>query len=176
VPDADVQAGHIYLHSNGSIGILYLEGPGAGAVPPPAEYREYRPRIYYIRNYSNAPGDGMPSLCRKELGVGNPTPITTDCVASGIEDLQVEYGLDTDGDGTVNQYLPDPTLADLQDITAVRVTLVARTMEEDRGYTDDRTYTVGNAPARTPSDHFHRRVYSTTVTVHNIRNLRRMAI
>lgn len=176
LPPANVEAGNVYLRSNNSLGVFYQDPPSVASVPAPFSDWEYRPRIYFIRNYSNVAGDGIPSLCRKVLvGGGTPT-MTTECIAQGIEDLQVEYGLDTNGDGSANLYLTDPTLAELQQAVSARVYLRARTLVEDRRYTDNRTYTVSNAPAVTPADNFHRRVYSTTVTIHNLRNMQRLGI
>jgi prepilin-type N-terminal cleavage/methylation domain-containing protein len=173
---ANVEPGNVYLRSNNALGIFYQDPPSVTPVPAPFNDWEYRPRIYFIRNWSNVEGDGIPSLCRKILvGGGTPT-MTTECVAQGIEDLQVEYGLDTNDDGSANRYLTNPTLAELQQAVSARVYLRARTLVEDRRYTDNRTYTVSNAPAVTPGDNFHRRVYSTTVTIHNLRNIQRLGI
>jgi hypothetical protein len=174
VPPADVQPGRVYIQSNGTLGQLYKE-PAATPLAGISAIREYRPRIYYIRNYGAVEGDGIPTLCRKALGSGSPAPIETDCIAQGIEDLQIEYGLDLDGDGAANQYLADPTLAEVQNVVSVHITLLARTLTADRRYTDSRTYQVGNAPDYSPNDNFHRRIYSVTVTVHNLRNLRRLS-
>ena len=98
----------------------------------------------------------------------------TECIARGIEDLQLTYGLDDDGDSIPNRYLAAPTLAEIQQIVTVRVSLLARTQQPDRRYTDPRTYQVDNAPAYTPADNFHRRLYSITVGVYNRRNLQRL--
>jgi type IV pilus assembly protein PilW len=120
-------------------------------------------------------GDGIPTLCRKTLGVGSPAPIETDCIAQGIEDLQIAYGIDLDDDGAANQYLDDPTLAELQNVVSVRIMVLARTVTPDRNYTDTRTYVVGNAEDPTPpNDAFHRRIYTVTVGVRNLRNFQRM--
>jgi type IV pilus assembly protein PilW len=102
--------------------------------------------------------------------------MVTECIASGIEDLQLEYGIDTSGDGAVNRYIPNPTLAELQRVASVRISLLARTTVPDRGHTEQRTYRISNAPDHAPADNFHRRVYSTTVPVHNLRHLQRLGI
>lgn len=173
---ANVEPGNVYLRSNNTLGFVYQDPPSVTPVPAPFNDWEYRPRIYFIRNFSNTAGDGIPSLCRKVL-VGGATPtMTTECIAQGIEDLQIEYGLDTNGDGSANRYLTDPTLAELQQAVSARVYLRARTLVEDQRYTDERTYAVSNAPDVTPADKFHRRVYSTTVTIHNLRNMQRLGI
>ena len=175
VPPANLQVGTVYIRSNGTTGLLYQEPP-ATAIAGPFNDWEYRPRIYYIRNFSNVEGDGIPSLCRKVLvSTGTPT-MTTECIAQGIENLQLEYGLDTDNDGSADRYLSNPTLAEIQDVVSARAFLLARTRDEDRSRTDAKTYSISNAPDYAPGDNFHRRVYEITVTVHNLRNLRRLGI
>jgi prepilin-type N-terminal cleavage/methylation domain-containing protein len=173
VPLADIQTGRIYLEATGTVALLYKE-PAATPLAGPTDIREYRPQIYYIRNFGLVAGDGIPTLCRKVLGTGSPAPIETDCIAQGIEDLQVSYGIDLDDDGAANQYLDDPTLAELQNVVSVRIMLLARTGTADRKYTDTRTYQVGNAADYTPNDAFHRRIYTVTVGVRNLRNFQRM--
>jgi type IV pilus assembly protein PilW len=173
VPVADVQANRVYLEATGTVALLYQE-PADTPLAGPTEIREYRPHVYYIRNFGLVADDGIPTLCRKTLGTGSPAPIETDCIAQGIEDLQIAYGIDLDDDGAANQYLDDPTLAELQNVVSVRITVLARTVTPDRNYTDTRTYQVGNAADYTPDDTFHRRIYTVTVGVRNLRNFQRM--
>ena len=169
-------AGQVYLRTNGTVGLLFREPASLFpplVVDPPRSEWEYRPSIYFIRNYTNAPGDGIPALCKKVLR--GPAPImTTECLAAGIEDLQIEYGIDVNDDGHPNVFLPNPTLAQIQNVVSARIFLLARTAEVDRGYLNDKAYTVSNAPAYAPGDNFHRRVVSTTVTIQNIRSLNMM--
>lgn len=175
-PPASIQAGTTYLRSNMTVNLLYTEPQvGAFAVPAPFGDWQYQPRIYFVRPYTTA-GDNVPSLCRKYLAPGNPPSMETECIARGIEDLQIDFGLDTDGDGAPNRYLPNPTLTEMQDVVSARIHLLARTGEIDVQQTDDRTYQLGNAPAYTPSDRFHRRVYTVTVSVRNMRNAQRLGI
>lgn len=166
-------AGSVYLRTNGTVGLLFVEPPSATppvVVPVPFQDWQYRPRIYFVRNYSNVPGDGVPALCRKVLAGAGPSMIT-ECLAQGIEDLQVEYGLDADGDGQPDVYLTNPTQTEIQTVVAARIFVLARSVEFDVGYNDVKTYTLSNAPAYTPADNFHRRVSSVTVNVPNIRAL-----
>ncbi len=175
VAPADLVGGTVYMQSNGTVAMLYKD-PAEGAVGGPTDNWEYRPRIYYIRNFSNVAGDGIPSLCRKVLTGGDPATMTSECIAQGIESLQIEYGIDPDGDGAANQYLSNPTLTEIQDVVSARISLLARTTQPDTRYTDNRTYAVSNADDYLPNDGFHRRVYSVTVMLHNLRNLRRLGI
>lgn len=173
---AVASAGRVYLRTNGTVGLLFQEpasaAPPVVIAPPMAEW-EYRPSIYYIRNFSNAPGDGIPALCKKLLRGAVPA-MTTECIAAGIEDLQVEYGIDLSADGNPNVFLPNPTFAQIQNVVSARIFLLARTTEIDARYQNDKTYAVSNALAYTPADNFHRRVVSTTVSIQNIRSLNMM--
>jgi Tfp pilus assembly protein PilW len=171
-----LRAGGIYLRTNGTVGLLFRAPfPGAPsiAVAVPRADWEYRPSIYYIRQFANTPGDGIPTLCRKVLrGVG--PGMTTECMATGIEDLQIEYGIDTSLDGHPNVYATAPSLTDMQNVVSARIFLLARTTDIDTRYTNDKTYSISNAPDYTPGDTFHRRVFSTNVSIQNIRSLNMM--
>ena len=171
-----LRAGGVYLRTNGTVGLLYRAPfPGAPSlvVAPPRADWEYRPSIYYIRRFANAPGDGIPTLCRKVLRGGGPS-MTTECLATGIENMQVEYGIDTSQDGHPNVYSTDPSLAEIQNVVSARIFLLARTTDIDTRYTNQKTYSISNAPDYSPADSFHRRVFSTNVSIQNIRSLNMM--
>ena len=171
-----LNAGSIYLRTNGTVGLLYRAPfPAAPAIPvaaPMADW-EYRPSIYYIRQFANNPGDGIPTLCRKVLRGAGPS-MSTECLATGIENLQIEYGLDTSQDGHPNVFVPNPSLADIQNVVSARIFILARTTDIDTRYTNTKTYSISNAPDYAPGDSFHRRVFSTTVSIQNIRSLNMM--
>lgn len=168
----------VYLRTNGTLG--YMFRAPEPAVPPmavalPRADWAFSPAIYYVRNYANVAGDGVPTLCRKVLRSPGPS-MTTECLASGIEDLQIEYGIDTNSDGHPNSYISNPTLAQMQDVVTARIFLLARTTDADRRYTNDKTYSISNSGNYTPGDEFHRRVFSTNVAIQNVRTLNMMSL
>jgi len=58
-----------------------------------ANQYQYRTNIYFVANNDNA-NDGIPTLKRAELGLaGNSFSIVP--LVEGVENLQIEYGLDT---------------------------------------------------------------------------------
>jgi type IV pilus assembly protein PilW len=150
-------------------GELFIE-PSVVAVVAPFEDRIYTPAIYFIRNYTDVVGDDIPSLCRKILVGGTPVNMETECIARGVEDLQLEYGVDDNEDGSVDFYMTAPTQAQLENTISARIYLLARTAEMDISYQDNKTYSLSNADDYTPGDSFRRRVFSTTVGIHNIRH------
>ena len=168
----------VYLRTNGTVGYLF-NGPTPPSPPfavnaPFADWT-YRPSIYYVRQFANVPGDGIPTLCRKSLRGAGPS-MTTECIATGIENLQIEYGIDTSSDGHPNVYLTNPTLNDIQNVVSARIFLLARTTDIDTRYVNNKTYSLSNSPDFVPGDSFHRRVFSTSVSIQNIRSLNMMSL
>jgi len=165
-----------YLRTNGTVGVLFSgvapTAPPVAVAVPRADW-VFRPRIYYIRQFANAPGDNIPTLCRKVLRAAGPS-MTTECLATGIENLQIEYGIDTTENGQPNVWLSNPSLTQVQDVVTARVFLIARTTDLDTRYVNNKTYSISNAPDLVPNDGFHRRVFSTSVSIQNIRSMNMM--
>ncbi len=181
---AALVSGVVYLRTNGVSGGLES---GLSPATPPAlgeSVWRYVPRVYFIRDYYRTVGDGIPALCRLDLvgtGMGRPTSppngtVDTDaqCIAEGIEDMRVEFGIDTDNDGVANQYTSTPTVAQMEQAVTARVYLVARSSEPVPFYVNDKSYQVGaGVDATSPTggwpanDAFYRRVYTTTAKVRN---------
>ncbi len=181
--DVTLRKNHFYLQSNGVVGTLFrLTGgsvytpapPNVPLLPPMAFYRYY-PRIYYVRDYAFDPGDGLPALCRIELQPEtSPTDSTPrmaeECVAVGIENLQLTWGIDTDEDLTAERYLSAPSAAQLANALVVRIQLLVRSSEPDGSYVNRKTYTLGDRSisfTAADNDHFLRRIYTTTVKLRN---------
>jgi type IV pilus assembly protein PilW len=173
---AALRNGGIYLRTNGTVGLLHREpmvgAPTINVGVPNAEW-EFRPSIYYVRRFADTAGDGIPTLCRKVLAGAGPS-MTTECLATGIENLQLEYGIDTSSDGQPNVFMSNPTLVQMQDIVSARIFVLARTTGVDSRYTNAKTFSVSNSPDYAPNDSFHRRVFSTSVSVQNIRSMNMM--
>src|SRR4029077_9116717 len=71
-----------------------------------ATFNQYRTHIYFVAN-NDQPGDGIPTLKRAELGAGAFTIVP---LVEGVENLQLEYGLDTSvpTTGSPAVYTADP--------------------------------------------------------------------
>lgn len=127
------------------------------------DYWEHYAKIFFIQSFSNSAVDGIPSLCVESL---QNSSFSKECFVEGIEDLQVEVGLDTDGDGYANQFIAAPTAAQLQDAVAVRLYILVRSINELNGYSNSKTYALGSKSV-TPNDGYLRQVYSSTVLLRN---------
>ncbi|MCK5681054.1 PilW family protein [bacterium] len=97
-------------------------------------------------------------------------------VADNIQDLQFQYGLDTDDDSQIDSWVDDTT--DIDQIRAIRVFIMARTGKFDREYIDRKTYTYPDGTTESfegndnftdlnTSEHVHRYVLENTITIRN---------
>ncbi|GIU47919.1 PilW family protein [Shewanella algidipiscicola] len=129
---------------------------------------EYVHHIYFIKN------DGStPVLRRKTLSVTSGMK-NEEQLVEGIENMRILYGVDDNGNGIPNRYVPpvsvDTTMWDnqsFQRIVALKVFLLVRAVEEDRSYTNETQYLLGDKTILAPKDHFRRKVMSTTVVLEN---------
>jgi type IV pilus assembly protein PilW len=142
--------------------------------------RQLHTYIYYIARCSigsNADGTckstdaAMPTLKRAE-----PTSDGTfvySPLVEGIENLQIEYGLDNNADGVAEVYSASPSsVADWARVSALRIHVLARNTEASTGYTDTKTYQLGlnadgSANNLTPGGSFHRHAYTQIERVQN---------
>jgi type IV pilus assembly protein PilW len=150
-----------------------------------APIRKYHVHIYYVAPCSVPAGGGtdctganddggspIPTLKRLELTVdstGAALGMYQVPLVEGIENLQIDYGIDTDGDGVPNgAYVASPAaVTDWPNVVAVRLNLLARNTEPSPGYTDDKTYDMGVAGSVAPGGAFKRHVYNTVIRVVN---------
>jgi type IV pilus assembly protein PilW len=70
----------------------------------------------------------------------------TNPVAENIESLHLEYGRDTNGDRSPDQWNNAVNVADWTTVTAVRIHLLARTAREEKDFTNTQTYSFQNMP------------------------------
>jgi len=164
-PHAAPANGLIYLRTNGFDGELLVSDGNPPADPDYTDWL-YLPRLYFIKEDT-----GIPYLCRAVTNGG--TALVTineagnDCVAEGIEQMHIEFGIDTDADGVANRYTADSTTTDA--VTA-RVYLLLRSARTVPDHTDSKKYMLGSVGFLGPyNDGYYRRVFSSTVTLRNPR-------
>lgn len=150
-----------------------------------AAKRRYQTHIYYVAN-NNRAGDGIPTLKRLELGSTGEAPTWSTVVplAEGIENLQVEYGLDLARDGVADLTAANPAtanacagaacaVANWRTAVAVRIHVLARNTQASPGYVDHKTYILGRKADGEPhtvaaaEDAYKRHVFQTQVALPN---------
>lgn len=133
------QAGRVQVASNLAKAGVFDDGVLPADLGADAETRDLVVDAYYVDEASSF-DDAIPSLRRQTLVAGGV--IEDQEMVSGVENLQVQYGLDTDGDGAVERYVdPDnPDVATAR-VVAVRLWMLVRS-EESPGpaFQDTRTY------------------------------------
>jgi type IV pilus assembly protein PilW len=138
------------------------------AYPPlTAETRELSSTAYYLSDVSVGGAD-VPALRRKRLAAGS---MLDEELISGIEDLQIRFGVDQNGDANADIYADpqaDPA-AYAGAIVAVTIWLRVRAEEPEIGFTDDRQYRYADVDDPAPNDGFRRIVVSRTVSLNNTR-------
>lgn len=133
--------------------------PAKAAIPAaPAPLRKFQVHIYFVSPCSvmsngstcsstDDSGKPIPTLKRVELSASsNTTTMNTTPLVEGIENMQIDYGIDSIGnDGSPDgQPLATPaTVADWSNVVALRVHLLTRNNEASAGYVDPKTYEMG---------------------------------
>jgi type IV pilus assembly protein PilW len=141
--------------------------------------RAYLVHIYWVNTSDQ--------LMVKELDATSSSTILSNAIpiADGIEDLQLDYGIDSTGpdlddshagadpDGTPDTYSECGacTTTDWQNVAAVRINLIARNPEKTTGYSDSgKTYMMGvkgETDISLPAG-YRRHVYQSLVRLSNI--------
>lgn len=175
-PTATVASGGVYLRTNGVVGTLYKE-PATGTLTSGTGWNDwqYQVSVYYIGK--DASRSDLPVLYRAYLNTSGATPtMATEAggIAEGIENFRVLFGVDTDNDGVANQYLASPDATQQESLVSARIYLLVRSSNPDPGYTNTKSYNLGDSTVSAFDDHYYRRVYTTTVVIRNTANMLRL--
>jgi len=106
-----------------------------------------RPALWQFDNYKAAGGD-------------NPAEIT-----EGVENMQIQYGIDVDSNGIVESYTTADLVANWSQVAAVRISLLV-TGNDDNVATSKQKYTYNGVLVEAP-DRRLRQVFTTTISVRN---------
>lgn len=166
-------SGEIYFRSTFIKGEMFQAGAGAiagtgapnntdGSVfgDPLADFlvHEY---VYYIGNDAT-----VPALRRLTLRGGT---MADEMVVSGIEQMQVQYGLTPVTSNTTQFYNADQIASATawEDVSSVRIWLLARNTKPENGYTNTNTYAMGDVTYDPVDDGFRRQLFTTVVQLRN---------
>ncbi|MFT5394161.1 MAG: type IV pilus assembly protein PilW, partial [Gammaproteobacteria bacterium] len=135
-PTAETVDGTVYLRTNGTDGSLLNNAPAIAQTVGQSDWR-YIPRIYFVRDYLDTSGDGIPALCR--IGLDDTSLSDIQCLAEGVEDLHLQFGIDSDIDGVANRYSATPSASEMDDVVAVRIYVLVRSNAPNPHYTNAKT-------------------------------------
>lgn len=146
-----------------------------------AALRQYVVHTYFISS-DNGAGRAVPTLKRLELSAGAMREAS---LVEGIERIKFEYGIDTNGDGSADQFTADPDnftyagcttcapAVNWSNVMTIKVHVLARTLDLSAGYVDTKIYTLGRDQLGNPvtlgplNDGYRRRVYTGVVRLMN---------
>ena len=132
------------------------------------DYWAYFARIFYIRNYSHTLSDGIPTLCVEALSGGASLgTMRSQCVIEGVEDMQIEFGVDTNFDSSPDMFTDAPLESELPNLVVARIYLLMRSTVEVPGVARERNYELGGKQIAR-RDRYLRRIVSSTVRLPNI--------
>lgn len=181
---ATLDPNRVYVQTSRIQGTLFV--PASGCTNPlqsaclPAQYQapaseshELEVHAYYVSSQSTLRAD-VPSLRRKRFANVN-TATATDAIideeiVSGVEDLQVRFGVDTNGDTNIDQYVNPGAVPANARVVSATVWLRVRAEDRDMGHRDETPYQYADmGTAFTPNDNYRRIVVSKTVHIRNTR-------
>jgi len=184
-----LQAGTMYLQSaRFRDGQLFVGvGVPPGFLPAPAsQTHQLMVNGYYVSQNSSldTPGNPVPSLRMKTLVGGAFGPRIVDQeVLPGVEDFQIQFGVDTDLLGTatrgsVNRYVSpgNPILNPLNpafipdaQVLSVRIWVRVRAERPENGFIDTTNYIYADQNVPAPNDQFRRTIVTKTIYLRNAR-------
>lgn len=171
--------------------------PGAPAAllnTPPfgqqAEVRDLVVRAYYVSAASSQAR--LPSLRRQNLVGGVNPQFNDEEILPGVEDLQIQFGIDPGADdngdgvvddddgngmpdrynGIVTRYVnPGDAALDTAQVVAVRLWLLVRAETPEVGFTNTRPFSYADVVNYQPNDSFRRLLVTRTIQIRNTVNL-----
>lgn len=144
-------AGTLQVQSDLSLGQVFNDGAIPAGFGPAAQTHDLVVNIYYVDNGSNL-DPTLPSLRRWTLNAAGA--LVEQEIITGVENLQVQFGVDTNGLGSVTRYVDpnDPVITPgapgflpNAQIVAVRLWLLMRTEEAETGFVDAGPYLPADA-------------------------------
>ncbi len=173
-----LQPGRLQIQTTRIAGELFDDGVKPALFPDPPDSTTHNLMVssYYVAADSNLI-PGVPTLRRKSLVVTAGVSSIVDVeVAPGVENLQVQLGIDVDEDNTVDRYVNpgddiyNPTAAGYVPgarVITARVWIVVRGVTRENGVVDNYSYQPGDVVLGTFSDDLRRLQVSKTILLRN---------
>jgi len=180
VADADLAENTVYVQSRSTRGQLFV-GSDAPTFNPDGNHRLIS-HLYYVSPHT-VTGDGIPALHRLSLAVGAGLVMQDEVLVSGVEGLQLQFGVDdcqfSPCDGDVNRYVDAnnalfgglgwPNIDAVENIRVVRLWLLMRTPgdKHEVGLDTSGSFQMGSFTATFDNDGVRRKLFSTAVNLRN---------
>ena len=180
VNPAPLEGGRLQIQTTRIQGELFADGAIPGAFSP-ADSATHNLLVssYYVSPNSTLIA-GVPTLRRHRLiggGLAGPR-IVDEEVAPGIENLQLQLGIDVDQDNTVDRYVNpgadiyNPAAAGYipgARVMTARIWMIVRSVDFEAGVADGNDYRPGDVVLGVQNDSFRRMQVSKTILLRNAR-------
>ncbi len=180
VAPAPLEGGRLQIQTTRIQGELFADGAvPSGFSPADSATHNLVVTSYYVSPTSTLI-NGVPTLRRHRLiggGVAGPT-IVDEEVAPGVENLQLQLGVDVDQDNTVDRYVnPGDAIYNPAAVGYVpgarimtaRIWMIVRGVNIEPGVRDGRDYEPGDVDLGVQNDNFRRMQVSKTILLRNAR-------
>lgn len=181
---AALDPNRVYLQTSRIQGTLFVPTAGctvptdpacipAAYAPPQSQSRALETHAYYVSSQSTQRTD-VPSLRRKRLAnVSSATAtdaVIDEEIVSGVEDMQIRLGIDTNDDTSADQYVNPGAVPANANVVSVTVWLRVRAEDTDVSHRDQTAYQYADmASAFTPNDRYRRILVTKTIHIRNTR-------
>lgn len=116
--------------------------------------------IYYVR--PSTADENTNSLWRR-VALSNPEELV-----EGVEQMQLEFGVDTNSNAVVDDYVPADEVTNWENVYSVSVALLVRSIQEYGADTDQRQYRLlSDEIVDAPGDRRLREVFTATASIRN---------
>lgn len=178
--DADLSANAVYFRSTYEGGQMFRSAtaPTLSGTPSPLASFQMLAYVYFVSPFTVSATETplIPALRRVSLnpGVAVDPALASELVASGIEHMQVQYGVRTTAPAT--QYVDTvagssfaPGFTNWEQVKSVRIWILARNATPEPGYVNNNVYVMGNQTYdfSAAPDNFRRQLFTTVVQVRN---------
>ena len=179
VDPVPLQNGRLQIQTTRVAGEIFDDGviPGNYTAGDSATHNLMTSSYYVDADSELIPG--VPTLRRKILGVqGINSTVFDQEIAPGVENLQVQFGIDMNEDNTVDRYVNAgsqiynpfaPGHVPGARVITARIWLVVRGINIEPGVVDNTVYAPGNVNLGVINDQFRRIVVSKTILLRNAR-------
>jgi type IV pilus assembly protein PilW len=158
---AAVSASQVQVQSNRVQAVVFKNASmPAGFTAAASQTRDMVANVYYVSQSAN-----RYSLRRRSLA---GSTMVDEEVIPGIQDLQVQFGIDTTNDGTADRY-DNPGTVGAGRIVAARIWLLIVADDREMGFSDPATYQYANASYPAFTDGRRRILLSKTIQIRNSR-------
>jgi len=176
--DSNVPAGLLasqaYVRSNFIDGRIFIGAPApvlaSNESSPMTLNHELHAYAYYVSDFSDAVGDGIPSLRRVAL-VNGPS-LQNQTLISGVSNLQVQFGEDVNGDQAVDRYVNPDAVTDWSAVYAAKIWLLMRSDKKQIGVNTQKSFSIaGVTNTYGGQDDYRYFMVSSVVDLRNLKQL-----